>query len=181
MTVPPSSPSTDARAPKVIAYYTTLTIFLVSDVVTKQIAERTLVLHQPRPVIGDLLQFTLAYNRGAAMSIHVGDASRWVFSVIAIVVLFLLWRMLRESSAQDAWRGAALGMVSAGAVGNLIDRLRSASGVVDFIDIGVGSWRFYTFNIADMGVTIGAVLLGWSLFQEGRRLKKHEAEVPPAA
>jgi signal peptidase II len=182
MTAPPSPRPVDSRAPKMIAYWVMLAVFLVTDVVTKQIAERTLLLHQPRPVFGDWVQFTLAYNRGAAFSMHVGDASRWVFSIIAIVVLFMLWRMLRESQPGDTWRGAALGMVSAGAVGNLLDRLRSERGVVDFLDVGVGSWRFYTFNVADMGVTVGAVLLALSLFAEGRRLKKHEGVgVPPAA
>ena len=81
----------------------------------------------------------------------------------------------------DGLRGAALGMVSAGAVGTLLDRIRAERGVVDFLDIGVGSWRFYTFNVADMGVTIGAVLLAWSLWQEGRRLKAHDAGAPPPA
>jgi signal peptidase II len=181
MTAPPSPRSLEARAPKSIAYWVMLTIFLVTDVITKQIAERTLLLHQPRPVIGEWVQFTLAYNRGAAFSMHVGDASRWVFSIIAVVVLFMLWRMLRETAPGDGLRGAALGMVSAGAVGNLLDRLRSERGVVDFLDLGVGSWRFYTFNVADAGVTIGAVLLAWSLFQEGRRLKKHDDGGPPPA
>lgn len=164
-----------------IAYWSMLAIFLVTDVITKRIAERTLLLHQPRPVLDEWLQFTLAYNRGAAFSMQVGDASRWVFSIIAIVVLFLLWRMLRESQPQDTLRGAALGMVSAGALGNLIDRLRSARGVVDFIDVGVGSWRFYTFNVADIGVSVGAVLLAWSLLQEGRRMKKTDAGGKSAA
>lgn len=161
-------------------YWAMLAIFLVADVVTKRIAEAMLLPHRPRQVIGEWVQFTLAYNRGAAFSMHVGDASRWVFSIIAIVVLFMLWKMLRESLANDGLRGAALGMVSAGAVGNLLDRIRAERGVVDFLDLGVGSWRFYTFNVADMGVTIGAVLLAWSLWQEGRRLKAHDGVAPPA-
>jgi signal peptidase II len=177
----PEPPPLEARTPKMMSYWATFAAFLVSDVVSKQIAERTLLLHRPRPVIGEWVQFTLAYNRGAAFSMHVGDASRWVFSIIALVVLILLWRMLRESAARDALRGAALGMVSAGAVGNLLDRLRSERGVVDFLDLGVGSWRFYTFNVADMGVTIGAVLLAWSLWQEGRRLKANDGGAPPPA
>jgi signal peptidase II len=53
----------------------------------------------------------------------------------------------------------ALALVAGGALGNLLDRLRSARGVVDFIDIGVGSYRLWTFNIADLGVTAGGVLL----------------------
>jgi signal peptidase II len=170
----------DARAPKMLAYWIALAVFLVADVITKQVAERTLLLHRPRPVIGEWVQFTLAYNPGAAFSMHVGDASRWVFSIIAVVVLILLWRMLREAPPADVLRGTAVGMVSAGAIGNLLDRLRSERGVVDFLDLGVGSWRFYTFNVADMGVTIGAVLLAWSLWQEGRQQRGHD-EGPASA
>jgi signal peptidase II len=48
----------------------------------------------------------------------------------------------------------------------LIDRLRSAQGVVDFIDVGIGAHRWPTFNVADMGVSVGAVLLAWVLWQE---------------
>lgn len=181
MTAPEPPRQLDARSPKMTAYWALFASFLVVDVITKQIAERTLLLHRPHSIIGEWVQFTLAYNRGAAFSMHVGDASRWVFSIIAVVVLILLWRMLKETMPRDALRGAALGMVSAGAVGNLLDRLRSHRGVVDFLDLGVGSWRFYTFNVADVGVTIGAVLLAWSLWQEGRRLKAHDDGASSAA
>ena len=50
-------------------------------------------------------------------------------------------------------------LVTGGALGNLLDRLRSSAGVVDFIDVGVRNVRFWTFNVADMGITIGALLL----------------------
>ena len=53
-----------------------------------------------------------------------------------------------------------------GAVGNLIDRLRSPIGVVDFLDIGFGDWRWPTFNVADMAVSVGAFLLAWVLWGE---------------
>ncbi len=67
--------------------------------------------------------------------------------------------------AEGAGPRAGLG----GAAGNLIDRLRSGRGVVDFIDLGVGSVRFWTFNVADSGVTIGACLLVVALWIEERR------------
>jgi signal peptidase II len=56
--------------------------------------------------------------------------------------------------------------VCGGAIGNLIDRIRSAQGVVDFIDIGIGDTRWPTFNVADMAVSIGAFLLAWVLWGE---------------
>jgi signal peptidase II len=62
-----------------------------------------------------------------------------------------------------------LGLAWGGAAGNLIDRIRERLGVVDFIDIGVGTVRFWTFNVADSAVTIGALLLAWVLWHEDRR------------
>jgi signal peptidase II len=57
-------------------------------------------------------------------------------------------------------------MISAGAFGNLLDRLRHEKGVVDFIDMGTATWRFWTFNVADLGVTLGAMLLALLLLRE---------------
>ncbi|MGH7447666.1 MAG: signal peptidase II, partial [Longimicrobiales bacterium] len=59
-----------------------------------------------------------------------------------------------------------------GAVGNLIDRVRSASGVVDFIDVGVGSVRWPVFNVADMAVTTGAIILALSLWKEEQEVER---------
>ena len=65
--------------------------------------------------------------------------------------------------------GAALGLITGGAVGNLADRLRSPRGVVDFIDMGLGDYRFWTFNVADVGVTVGAALLLYILLRRSRQ------------
>ena len=56
--------------------------------------------------------------------------------------------------------------MSAGALGNLIDRVRGPQGVVDFIDIGIGDMRWPTFNVADMAVSTGAILLAYVLWHE---------------
>ena len=63
---------------------------------------------------------------------------------------------------------AATALVAGGAVGNLIDRVRWSRGVVDFIDVGVGSSRFWIFNVADAGVTVGAVLLALLILRRDR-------------
>jgi signal peptidase II len=65
--------------------------------------------------------------------------------------------------------------VAGGAAGNLIDRVRSAQGVVDFIDVGVGATRWPTFNVADMGVSCGAIALAISLWMEDARRSRAEA------
>jgi signal peptidase II len=101
-----------------------------------------------------------------------GENSRYIFGAFALIALFVLWRLYRLSGPAkrtgDRMRILALGLAWGGAAGNLLDRIRSTHGVVDFIDVGVSSWRFWTFNVADSAVTIGALVLAWSLSREDR-------------
>jgi signal peptidase II len=124
------------------------------------------------------VRFTLAYNPGAAFSMSLGEYSRYIFGAFALVALVVLWRLYRMTGrgvrAGDRLRVFALGLAFGGAAGNLIDRFRSAAGVVDFIDIGFGDVRFWTFNIADSAVTVGALVLAWSLSRE-----EHETPASP--
>jgi signal peptidase II len=113
---------------------------------------------------------TLVYNPGAAFGLHVGPLSRWIFTGLTLVALVILARLYLATQQGDTPRVLALALVCAGALGNLIDRLRSDLGVVDFIDIGFGDARWPTFNVADMAVSSGAMLLAWVLWQEDRVL-----------
>lgn len=146
---------------------------VILDVITKLLAETYLFPpHVPHRLIGDVVRFTLAYNPGAAFSMSLGPASRVVFGGFALVALVVLWRLYRTAGPGERLKVLALGLAWGGAAGNLIDRFRSPHGVVDFIDIGVGSVRFWTFNLADSAVTVGAVVLGWVLLQEDRQQKQ---------
>ena len=138
------------------------------DAVTKKLAERFLFPpHEPHNIIGDVVRFTLAWNPGAAFSMSLGPSSRYIFGGFAVVALIVLWRLYRECKLGERLKPLALGLAWGGAAGNLIDRIRSPLGVVDFIDIGIGNMRFWTFNVADSAVTIGAVLLAWTyLFKD---------------
>jgi len=141
-------------------FWSLAAVVLAGDVLSKRLAEQALQpQHVPHEIVGDVLRFTLTYNRGAAFSMSLGEYSRWGFAIMASIVLVVLWRSLATTDVRDAWQGAAIGLVSGGALGNLVDRLRHAAGVVDFIDIGLGDVRFWTFNVADMGVTFGAIML----------------------
>jgi signal peptidase II len=145
------------------------------DIITKQLAERFLFPpHVPHRIIGDVVRFTLAWNPGAAFSMSLGEYSRYIFGAFAVIALFVLWKLYRESKPEERLKPLALGLAWGGAAGNLIDRIRSPLGVVDFIDIGVGSVRFWTFNVADSAVTIGALSLGWALLKEDRQQRESE-------
>jgi signal peptidase II len=148
---------------------------LVLDLVTKLIAEATLLRTPGVSVIGDWFQLRLVYNQGAAFGLHVGPYSRWIFFTVALVAVFVLARMSRSSPAGDRFRQLALGLVAGGAIGNLVDRVRSPRGVVDFLDVGVGSLRWPTFNVADIAVSCGAIALAISLWREDARRPEPES------
>ena len=155
----------------ILAFVTTI------DVVTKGIAERALAPQRiPHDVYGDVVRLTLVYNPGAAFGLNLGAQSRWIFTVLTLVALVILIRLYRATARGDVPRTLALALVCAGAMGNLLDRLRSDMGVVDFLDVGIGDARWPTFNIADMAVSVGAVLLAWVLWQEDRAAAARETE-----
>jgi signal peptidase II len=148
-------------------FWSVLGVVVILDVITKAIAVRSLVPQRiPHELIGDTIRFTLVYNPGAAFGLHLGSYSRWIFMALTIGALFILGRLYRATKDGDLVRTLAISLVCAGAVGNLIDRIRSSQGVVDFIDVGIGDARWPTFNVADMAVSIGAFMLAWVLWGE---------------
>ena len=150
-------------------------VTVVLDLITQLIAEATLLRTPGIPVFGDWFQLRLVYNQGAAFGLHVGPYSRWIFFTVALVAVFVLSRMSRSSPAGDRFRQLALGLVAGGAIGNLIDRVRSPRGVVDFLDVGVGALRWPTFNVADIAVSCGAIALAISLWREEARRPEPES------
>ena len=161
------SPSHRAMlGPRDRMFWSLLVLVAVLDVITKRWAEQSLGLHSPEQVVGHWLRWTLTYNTGAAMNISLGSASRVVFSLIAVGMIGYLFHLYRQSPRDSRAAPAAIALIMAGAFGNLLDRLRHTKGVVDFIDVGTTQWRFWTFNVADMGVTTGALLLALLLWRE---------------
>ena len=140
---------------------------VLADAFTKFIAvDRLVPIHVPHPVLGEWLRWTLVYNPGAAFGLHVGPWSRWIFMGLTVVALGVLWSLYRSSAPEARVRVLALTGIAGGALGNLVDRIRSPRGVVDFIDVGVGDWRWPTFNVADMAVSAGAITLAIILWRE---------------
>jgi signal peptidase II len=121
----------------------------------------------PSAVIPGLADFLYRENRGGAWGLFAGasESFRMPFfvgtSVLAIV--FLVW-LRRKMIVHRRWVELAFPAVLGGAVGNLVDRLRLGY-VIDFIDIHVGGAHWPTFNVADIGITLGVIaLVGDSIF-----------------
>ena len=132
---------------------------LVLDAVTKLVAEAYLLRTTGVSVAGEWFQLRLVYNPGAAFGLHLGPYSRWIFLALALGAIVLLARMSATAAAGDRFRQLALGLVAGGAAGNLVDRIRSHRGVVDFLDFGIGNLRWPTFNVADIAITFGVIVL----------------------
>lgn len=114
----------------------------------------------PHPVIPGLLNWTLAFNTGAAFSFLAQSSGwqRWFFVALAAVISGVLVAWLARTARRD-WRTAVpLALIVGGALGNVIDRLHAAQ-VTDFIHVFFRRWDFPVFNVADCGITVGAVLL----------------------
>nr|MEE4269557.1 signal peptidase II [Candidatus Krumholzibacteria bacterium] len=150
-------------------------LILVVDFVTKRLVlANEAVLRGKVEVLGELLRFIYVRNPGAAMGLF--PVGRIVLiSVSAAASVFLVYLYLRTDPALRV-RRAAMATILGGALGNLIDRVFYNGLVVDFIDVGIGTSRFYTFNVADIGVTVGGALLFLCILLEGKRGQSPEAQ-----
>jgi signal peptidase II len=146
---------------------TTMLVVGWLDLWTKRWALANLSLGPMSEFMGGYIPLTLAFNKGAAFGISIGDDSRWLFVPLSILALGLLFHILHLSEKKDYLRILACSSVIAGALGNLFDRVRWTRGVVDFIgplDLGFMLWPI--FNVADMAISCGAVLLAISFWKE---------------
>ncbi|MEJ2542217.1 MAG: signal peptidase II, partial [Gemmatimonadota bacterium] len=156
---------------KLIAAASIVPLVLVVDRLTKWWAEAVLP-GNPREILGGLMPLTLAYNTGAAFGLGVGEDSRWLFIPITFVALILLGLLYRQALPDDRLRHVSLALIMAGALGNLYDRIFYPRGVVDFFGpVDLGFWHFPIFNVADIAITCGAILLGLSFWEEERQEK----------
>jgi signal peptidase II len=156
-------------------------VIMVLDLITKRWALEALAAGRRMELLGGLLPLTLAFNRGAAFGIRIGEDSRWFFVPVTMIALVLLGMLLVQAKKGDHLRAISLSLVVAGAVGNLYDRVRWSRGVVDFIGpVNLGFANFPIFNVADIAITCGAGLLAVSFWLEEREERRAaQAAEPP--
>lgn len=145
-------------------------IILSLDQLTKFFVTQKVLPDQPIPVIKGFFYLTLVHNRGAAFGIFKNHT--YLFIITSIFAIALIYSCIKQYRQKEfSLYILALGLILAGALGNLIDRLFLGY-VIDFLDFRV--WPV-VFNIADSSITIGAVLLGWGIIRmEDRREKMEE-------
>lgn len=144
-------------------------VLVVIDQWTKHVVLTHLQEGAPIPAIPGFLNWSLAFNSGAAFSFlaDAGGWQRWGFGVLAVVISLVLAAWLARTPRRDWLTALPLALVIGGAIGNLIDRLRYGH-VVDFIQVYRGDWAFPTFNVADSAISVGAVLLVLGSLRSGK-------------
>jgi len=153
---------------KLVVAMALVSVILFADIVTKRWALAALP-HGATYLIGGV-PLTLAFNKGIAFGLDIPSAGRWILIAASIFVVFMLAIMFRTAHPSDHVRLGSLSLVGAGAIGNLIDRVRWERGVVDFIGpINLGFMHWPIFNVADMAITVGAAFLAVSLWREGSK------------
>jgi len=153
-----ASTATEKKSGKLVWLWLSLLVVGL-DQISKQLA--TAFLEYARPVeLLSVFDLTLLHNTGAAFSFlaSAGGWQRWLFALLAAGVSAVLIVWLKRLKANETWLAIALALVLGGALGNLYDRVVLGY-VVDFISVHYQSYYFPAFNLADSGITIGAVML----------------------
>ena len=139
------------------AIFLGLTIIVaVADQLSKAWVVASYSLATPAEVLGEFVRITLVHNTGALFGLFHGQAV--VFGIASLAVIGLIIWYQARTAGSGLLPAVALGLLLGGAIGNLSDRLRMEY-VVDFVDMGIGEWRFYTFNVADAAISISILLL----------------------
>lgn len=162
-------------------------LILAFDLITKYF-----IYQDPKPymqeIIGNFYRHTFVYNEGVVFGIMNNvdmKAIPWIITgmnLVALSVLVYLFlninKFIKEGKPR-IWGQLAIVFITGGALGNMIDRLflfnePGTFSVVDFLDVGIGKTRWYTFNVADSFIVIGTIILAILFFFFEQKQKKEE-------
>jgi len=156
---------------KYITLCTVIAFVLLLDQATKLFIDRTMNLHSTIPIVENFFNITYIRNKGAAFGFLADTSFRLPFfvgiSIIAIVVILEIIRKLRPEQTFSVF---PLAMILAGALGNLIDRVRLGE-VIDFLDFHWYRHHWPSFNVADSAICVGVFILAVDMLLDERRKK----------
>jgi len=161
---------------KIILFCVSSLLFIGCDRLTKVLAKEHLMFHAPISWLHNTFVLEYTENTGAALSL--GDSlskplSFWLLSIVPLLFLVvLLVYAIRKAAVLSNWKLFAFSLIFAGGLGNIIDRLAYDRHVTDFMNVGIGDLRTGIFNVADMCVTAGVIVLLFTYWE-----RKPEEEV----
>jgi len=141
---------------------------LVADQLSKYAVDKFTASGSLRVIVPGLLNLVHTNNRGVAFGLFADSSSPWLAPILvafSVGVIFLLLWLLATSRAGGRMGQLGLALILGGAAGNVLDRVVRRS-VTDFIDFHIGSYHWYTFNLADSAIVCGAALVVLELFRD---------------
>ena len=150
-------------------------VVIVLDQITKAAIVAKFVIHESYAIIDGFFNIVYVMNPGAAFGFlaNMSATFRYIFFIgITVVVILLIIYYIVKSKSQNMLMVISLTLIFAGAVGNLIDRIRFGA-VVDFLDVYIGTAHWPAFNVADSAISLGAMLMIWGMIMS--REKAHSS------
>ena len=139
-----------------LLYLITLILIIGGDQLTKHLVASSMQLGQSQEIINNFFYFTYTHNIGVAWGMLAGHL--WLFIIVALISAVLMIVFFKKTSRNEILTRFGLVLTFAGMVGNLIDRVVYGY-VRDFIDVVIFGYNFPIFNVADMAVVIGVILI----------------------
>jgi len=165
---------TRAPRPTILWFWVAAIAIVIGDLVSKAIVTAEMPIGGAAvEVIGDFFRLRHIRNSGGLFGLFQGNAI--YFAVVSAIAVAVIVSVVYRSKGRERLQQVALGLVLGGALGNLHDRLRFRE-VVDWLDVGIGTHRWPTFNVADSGVTVGVGILVIWLFLSERRSQRTAGE-----
>ena len=152
----------------------------VSDFITKSLVRRTMTPYgETIPIVEDLLRLRFIYNEGLVFGLRFGLPSKWILIIVSLSVAIFLAGYIFLSDYDDLWGLISLNLIVGGALGNQYDRIFYGR-VVDFIEMGIKDLTWPVYNVADIAITCGAILLAVRLlFYSEKTGDKTSPELKP--
>ena len=159
----------------IIVFILGATTVIVLDQITKAAIVTKFFMHESYTIVAGFFNLVYVMNPGAAFGFLANASATFryfFFTGITIVVILLIIYYIMKSKPQNMLMVISLTLIFAGAVGNLIDRIRFGA-VVDFLDVYIGGAHWPAFNVADSAISVGAVLMIWGMIMN--REKAHSS------
>ena len=152
-------------------------VVLVADQLSKHAVEKWTAVGSSRTLIPGLLNFVHSTNPGVAFGLLAESSSPWrapLLIVFSVSVIGLIVWLLVSHRAGGLLGQCGMTLILGGAAGNVLDRILRRS-VTDFIDFHIGDYHWYTFNLADSAIVIGAGLVILELLRDWRHPTRERA------
>ncbi|MGN1358759.1 MAG: signal peptidase II, partial [Bacilli bacterium] len=126
------------------------------DMVSKYIVSRLLIVNESVMVIKNFFNITYVRNTGAAFSIFSGNT--FLVMIVSFIIIIGIILYISKNKPSNKMEKVAYSLILGGAIGNFIDRVIYGY-VRDFIEIDIFGWDYPIFNLADVFVVVGVILL----------------------